>query len=161
MVHKNVLKALICRHCTFHRHQCYKIHQKKLRYTSARNIVHQQLRKCKREYYDSRLISLFIFPECFNADFHKITVKGNWFHICYQVRQKWIDYGWHCCCRIVQGKLVSISETIAPSMDVIEVNQKSLFFHTADCRETSRNIKNLMKPRFIWPRLVDNKSTKL
>ena len=73
---KEVKKALIRRNCSFHRYKRCKTYQNKLRYTRARNNVHQQLRKSKRENYDSRLNGLINNPKCFYKELNKITGKA-------------------------------------------------------------------------------------
>ena len=148
---KEVKKALIRRNCSFHRYKRCKTYQNKLRYTRARNNVHQQLRKSKREYYDSRLNGLINNPKCFHKELNKITgkaTKNSNFVIKNDKNELIMDD--IDVAESFNEKFVSISKTLAASIDNvpftthgIKTNEKTLFFYPADGTEISRIIKNL------------------
>ena len=70
------MKALFRTICTFHRYTRCETHQNELRYARARTNVYQQLRKSKRESYDSCLSRLFNILECFYKNINKVTDKA-------------------------------------------------------------------------------------
>ena len=136
MVHKGSKKALIRRNCSFHRYKRCKTYQNKLHYTRARNNGHQQLRKSKREYYDSRLNGLINNPKCFYKELNKITGKAtkNSNFVIKNDKNELITDDIDVA-ESFNEKFVSISKTLAASIDNvpftthgIKVNEKSLFF---------------------------------
>ena len=109
----------------------------------------QQLRKSKREYYDSRLNGLINNPKCFYKELNKITgkaTKNSNFVIKNDKNELITDD--NDVAESFNEKFVSISESLAASIDNvpftthgIKTNEKSLFF-PADGTEISRIIKN-------------------
>ena len=113
--------------------------------------MHQQLRKSKREYYDSRLNGLINNPKCFYKELNKITGKAtkNSNFVIKNDKNELITDDIDVA-ESFNEKFVSISKTLAASIDNvpftthgIKTDEKSLFFYPADGTEISRIIKNL------------------
>ena len=113
--------------------------------------MHQQLRKSKREYYDSRLNGLINNPKCFYKELNKITGKAtkNSNFVIKNDKNELITEDIDVA-ESFNEKFVSISKTLAASIDNvpftthgIKTNEKSLFFYPADGTEISRIVKNV------------------
>ena len=98
--------------------------------------MHQQLRKSKREYYDSRLNGLINNPKCFYKELNKITGKAtkNSNFVIKNYKNELITDDIDVA-ESFNEKFVSISKTLAASIDNvpftthgIKTNEKSLFF---------------------------------
>ena len=113
--------------------------------------MHQQLRKSKREYYDSRLNGLINNPKCFYKELNKITGKAtkNSNFVIKNDKNELITDNIEVA-ESFNEKFVSISKTLAASIDNvpftthgIKTNEKSLFFYPDDGTEISTIVKNL------------------
>ena len=113
--------------------------------------MHQQLRKSKREYYDSRLNGHINNPKCFYKELNKITGKAtrNSNFVIKNDKNELITDDIDVA-ESFNETFVSISKTLAASIDNVpftthgmKTNEKSLFFYPADGTEISRIIKNL------------------
>ena len=113
--------------------------------------MHQQLRKSKREYYDSRLNGLINNPKCFYKELNKFTGKAtkNSNFVIKNDKNELITDDVDVA-ESFNKNFVSISKILAASIDNIpftthgiKTNEKSLFFYPADGTEISRIITNL------------------
>ena len=97
--------------------------------------MHQQLRKIKREYYDSRLSGLINNPKCFYKELNKITGKAtkNSNFVIKNDKNELITDDIDVA-ESLNEKFVSISKTLVASIDDvpftthgIKTNEKSFF----------------------------------